>query len=575
MKNRVSKFILLVAFSSFSLIACSVLRKSSNAQTETAQTETAKKKGPNIVLLMADDMGYSDVGAFGSEIPTPNIDSLAKGGMKLTRFYGGAACSPSRSMLLSGVDNHQAGLGSMGEDLTDRQKGKPGYEGRLNDRVVSVATVLKDAGYLTYMIGKWHLGHEAAHVPAGRGFSESFALIDGAANHMNQRGYSPGKKVATYNNNGKDVNLPQNFFSADFYTNKLIENINKNRGDGKPFFIYAAYTSPHDPLQAPQQYIKKHMGKYDIGWDRIREQRFQRQKQLGIIPSNLQLPPRAAGVPAWNSLTPEQRRYNSKLMAIYARMVDNLDSNIGRLIAHLKSIGEYENTIFVFISDNGAAAHDFSKGHKEFEDWFKEEKIDNSYQNIGNTNSFVSYGGGWADTSATPFFGFKGRVYEGGIRIPAIFYYPGAIKAGAQSAAFASVMDMMPTFLDYAGAQHPGTSYQGNPIIPMQGLSLRPLLEGTATRIYGENDPIGFELFGDGNRALFLGNWKVTKINKPYGDNKWKLFNIVQDPRELVDLSKQNPDQLNKMIALYKQYEKDKGVVYRSDNEDEVFDMGL
>ncbi|MBD2181608.1 arylsulfatase [Aerosakkonema funiforme] len=570
MYKRIPKFLLLLSFSTFALIGFSFWKKSSQAQ-----SDSAKKKAPNIVMLIADDMGYSDVGAFGGEISTPNIDALARGGMKFTNFHAGAACSPSRSMMLTGIDNHLVGLGTMAEDLTERQKGNPGYEGYLNDRVVTLPTLLKDAGYNTYMVGKWHLGHDEGHFPSDKGFTQSFSLIQGAATHFSQMGYSPGSPIATYKSNGKDAQLPANFYSTDFYTNKLIEFINQNRRDNKPFFIYGAFTSPHDPLQAPQQYIRKYMGKYDIGWDRIREQRFQRLKQLGIIPNNLQLPPRQPGVPAWDSLTPEKKRYNAKLMAIYAGMVDNLDTNIGRLIAHLKSIGEYENTIFVFMSDNGAAAHDFAAGHKEFEDWFKKEGINNSYENIGNKNSFVAYGEGWADVSATPHYGFKGRVYEGGIRVPAIFYYPKAIKAGTKTTAFASVMDFMPTFLDYAGFKHPGTNYQGRPILPMNGRSLRPLLEGKAARIYGENDAIGFELFGDGNRALFMGDWKVLRVNKPRGDNQWKLFNIAQDPRELVDLGKQYPDKLNKMISLYEQYEKDKGVVYFDDDPDKVFDRGL
>ncbi len=566
--KRISQFFLLVGLTSFTFIGFSTWKKTSEAQSQTA------RKPPNIVVILADDMGFSDVGAFGGEISTPNIDALAKDGMKLANFRAGAACSPSRAMLLSGVDNHQNGLGTMGEDVSPRQKGKPGYEGHLNDRVTSIAELLKDSGYNTYMAGKWHLGHEPEYLPSGRGFKDSFILVQGAAAHFTQMGYHPASPVATYKDNGKSVELPKNFFSANFYTDKLIEFINKGRGDNKPFFIYAAYTSPHDPLQAPQEYIKKYMGKYDIGWDKIREQRFERLKQLGIIPNNLSLPPRDASAQAWDSLTPQEKKYNAKLMAIYAAMVDNLDGNIGRLIQHLKNIGEYENTIFVFMSDNGAASHDFAAGHKEFEEWFKKEGIDNSYENIGNANSFVAYGKGWADVSATPFFGFKGRVYEGGIRVPIIFHYPKAIKQGTNRTAFATVMDIKPTLLDYAGVRHPST-FKGHQILPMDGRSLRPLLEGRANRVYGENDAVGFELFGDGNRALFMGDWKVIRVNKPYGDNQWRLFNVVEDPRELNDLSKQYPDKLSKMISLYEDYEKRKGVVYFDNDPDAVRDLGL
>lgn len=571
MYRRIPKFLLLLSVSSLAFIGFSTWRKTSEAQTN------SNRKPPNIVILLADDMGYSDVGAYGGEISTPNIDAMAKGGTKFTNFYASPACSPSRAMMLTGVDNHQIGLGTMGEDLPDspNQQGKPGYEGYLNNRVVTLPTLLKDAGYNTYMVGKWHLGKKPELLPVSRGFTQSFVLLDGGATHFSQMGYSPGTPIANYNNNGKAATLPQSFYSTDFYTNKLIEFINNDRSSGKPFFIYAAYTAPHDPLQAPQAYMRKYMGKYDSGWDQVRAQRLQRLKQLGMVPQNVQMIPRADGVPAWNSLTPEQRRYNSKLMTTYAAMIDNLDSNIGRLVNHLKQIGEYDNTIFIFMADNGAAAHDFSKGHKEFAEWFKKEGIDNSYENIGTAKSFVAYGPGWAQVSATPHKGFKGRVYEGGIRVPFMVYYPGAVKAGATTKAFGNVRDITPTLLDFAGVEQPGSTYNDRPIIPIQGRSLRPVLEGKADRVYGENDPVGFELFGDGNRALFMGDWKVINVNKPLGDNKWRLYNIMQDPTESNDLSRQNPEQFQKMISLYEQYEKDKGVTYFSPDPNATFERGL
>jgi arylsulfatase A-like enzyme len=571
MYKKIPQLLLFVGITSFALISYSNERKIAQSQSHIPQPKT-----PNIVLIVADDMGYSDLSAFGSEIPTPNIDKIAQGGMKITNFRALPTCSPTRSMLLTGVDNHIAGLGTMAGFTTPNQKGKPGYETYLNNRVVTVASLLKDAGYHTYMTGKWHLGSQQGYLPTDRGFEKSFTLLEGAGGHFNDMGYTPNILVANYQENGKKVNLPPKFYSTNYYTDKMIEYINQNRGDGKPFFMFAAYTSPHDPLQAPPENIKKYLGKYDIGWDKIRQQRFQRMKQLGIIPNNLSMIPRANEVVAWDRLTPEQRRYNSKVMAIYAGMVDNLDSNVGRLIEHLKKIGEYDNTMFIFISDNGAAGHAFGM-RKDYEELLKKYKINNSYENIGNADSFISYGKGWAQVSATPFFGFKGRVFEGGIRVPAFFYYPGAIKPGTKNTAFASVIDMTPTILDYAEVKHPGKSYQGNPIVPMNGRSLRPLLEGKTSRIYGENDPIGVEIFGDGNDALFLGDWKAINVSKPYGDGQWKLYNIVQDPTESKDLSKQFPDQLKKMIALYAQYEKNVGYVPSSANPKEFIhnDYGL
>jgi arylsulfatase len=554
-QQRISRFILVVGFSSFAFISFSSWRQSTQAQ-----TNTSKRKAPNIVVLLADDMGYSDVGPFGSEIPTPNINSLAKTGTKLTNHHALPTCSPSRAELLSGVDNHHNGLGNMAELLTPAQKGKPGYEGILNERVVSLPTVLKNAGYHTYMAGKWHLGDKPGTLPSDRGFDQSFALISSGGSYYSDRGYSPEEPLVTYRENGQVVKLAQNFYSTNFFTDKLIEYIDKNRADRKPFFIYAAYTSPHEPLQAPQPEIQKQIGKYDMGWDQLRQQRFNRMKQMGLIPDYLELTPRLSEVPAWDSLTPEKKKYESKKMAIYAAQITNLDSNIGRLIDHLKKNGEYDNTIFVFLSDNGAAGQDYEH-LPAYQEWFKNAGISNSYENLGTANSNAGYGSGWAQVGTLPFQGYKGTPTEGGIRVPAIFSYSGAVKSEMKSDAFSTITDVMPTLLDYAGVKHPGTSYKGRPIFPMDGRSLRPVLDGKAQQVYGPNDPVGFEVFGTGNGALVMGDWKILKLSPPKGDGKWKLYNLRLDPSELHDLGQMYPEQLKKMVPLYEQYEKEKGIV--------------
>ena len=572
MSQEFSQFVIIVSLTIVTLIGFSIWRNRTRAE-----SDRKRNTPPNIVLVLADDLGYSDLSVYGGEISTPNINALAKAGIIFTNFHAAPACSPSRAMIMSGVDNHQAGLGSMSEYLAPNQVGKPGYEGYLNDRVVTLPTLLKDGGYHTYMAGKWHLGAKTGYQPADRGFEQSFALLEGGANHFNDMGYSPARPKAHYSSNGQPVGLTPNFYSTNFYTDKLIEFINQNCLDGKPFFVYAAYTSPHEPMQVPQEYIHKYLDKYDMGWDQLRQERFTRMKKLGIIPANVELPPRWPGVPAWDSLTEEQQRYESKKMAIYAGMVENLDNNIGRLLDHLKKIGEYDNTIFVFLSDNGPEGNTRIQSQR-YQQWFKEEKIDNSYQNIGNANSFVGVGRAWVQVLATPFLWYKGRVSEGGIRVPAIISYSGVTKAGTQTNAFASVLDLMPTFLEYAGIQHPGNCYQGHPIFEMQGLSLCSLLSGRSDAlrqdpnclgIYGENHPIGFELFGSGNMALCQGEWKIIKLKPPFGDEQWKLFNITQDPTESHDLSKQEPQRLASMISLYEQYEKEKGVI---STDEELYD---
>ncbi len=555
MYRKIYQFILLVSFSSLTVIGCSSRAEKNQTNEPNSQQQTR----PNIVMIIADDMGYSDISSYGGEINTPNIDALAKAGMMMTHFYAAPTCSPTRSMVLSGVDNHQAGLGAMVEYMASNQKGKPGYEGYLNQQVVTIPTLLKEAGYQTYMAGKWHLGKQEGFLPSDRGFDKTFALLDGAADHYTKRGYNPARPVASYSSNGEAVELPENFYSSDYYTDKLIEFIGNDRDD-QPFFVYATFTSPHDPLQVPEKHTQKYLGQYDVGWEKLREQRLQRMKELGLISEDLELPPRWKTVQPWESLTPEQQKYEAKTMAIYAGMIDNLDENIGRLIEHLKQIGEYENTVFIFLSDNGAEGANRAELER-WQTWFEKDGIDNSYENIGQPNSFVTLNPGWTQASSTPFLWFKGRVSEGGIRVPAIFAYPGVIPIESRSDAFGSVLDLMPTVLEYAGVKHPGTRYNGQEIYPMEGRSLEPVLAKTSDRVYNEEETIGFELFGYGNSALFQGDWKIVRLIEPWGDGQWKLYNIRQDPRELIDLSEQYPERLKAMIASYEEYAQEKGVI--------------
>ena len=565
MNRLFTKFAFVVSCTALTVIGASTWNKD---QTE-AITSNARTKRPNIVLLIADDLGYADLAMYGGEVPTPNIDSLAKSGVMFTNFHVAPTCSPSRSMLISGVDNHLNGLGNMGELLSDQQKGQPGYEGYLNNRVVPIPEILKDNGYHTYMVGKWHLGAKPGSRPSERGFEQSFALMQGGGNHFNMTG-ELANETSKFVDNGQEVtSLPPNYYAARYYTDKMIDYINKDRNSGKPFFIYASYQNVHAPLQVPDEYIKKYLGKYDMGWDKVREQRFNRQKQLGLIPQNLELPPRWPMVPAWDSLSPEEKRYNSKVMAIYSGMLNALDDNIGRLIKHLKDIGEYDNTVFIFISDNGGSGLDFvntTNGKLSpselYKEWFEKIGIDNSYENLGRGNSYVSLGLNWSQVSNTPLLWSKARHSEGGTRVPAFISYPrGGVQSGKRTDAFAHELNIVPTVLNYAGINPPKNTYQGRTVIPPQGRSLRAFLEGKATRVYSPNEPFAQEVFGTNNKSLKLGDWKILKLNPPWGDNTWKLYNLREDPRELNDLSQNNPEQLNKMVALYDQYAKEKNIV--------------
>lgn len=365
----------------------------------TSQADESKASRPNIVLIVADDAGIADIGSFGSEIRTPNIDALASAGVRFTQFGVSATCSPSRSMMLTGSDNHIAGLGNMAEFTAPNQKGKPGYEGYLNDRVVPVSSLLKDAGYNTYMAGKWHMGEEPEHWPAARGFMRDLTLMPGGSSHFDDMWGAKGERQL-YTQNGKILEaLRPGFHSSEDYTAAIINNIEENRADGKPFFAYLALQAPHDPFQLPNEWLDKYKGQYDQGYDVTRAARIERMKKLGIIAAHATVFPRLQKVPAWTELSEEDRRQSARRMELYAGMVENMDANIGKLIDYLKAKNLYDNTLIVFLSDNGPEGNTMNIAgpwdNSKFEDW-------------GKKGTFIQYGAAWAQVSAGPYRMFKG-----------------------------------------------------------------------------------------------------------------------------------------------------------------------
>ncbi|MEP6683946.1 MAG: arylsulfatase [Parafilimonas sp.] len=511
---------------------------------------------PNIVLILADDLGYSDLGCFGSEIATPNIDSLALHGQIFTNFYTAAACSPSRAMLLTGTDNHIAGLGDMAEHVPGipNEIGKPGYEGFLNNKVICVAQLLKDAGYHTYISGKWHLGLTPDQSPYAEGFERSFALLDAYSDH-----YFPDTLTTQFWGDDHYTKYPDGQYSTDLYTDKAISFIEKNRTDNKPFFLYAAYTSPHWPLQGPAKYIENYHGKYDIGYDSLRTYRFNELKKKGIVAKDVVLPPLPAvkgdlynisnePLLRWNSLDKNEQKIEARKMEIYAGMIDNLDYNIGRLIQYLKQIGEYDNTLFVFLSDNGPSSADVNA---------TPDKL-NPYPYMGTANSFVAYGSEWAHASSAVNSLYKGYSAEGGIHSPMIIKMPYEQQGNTIDIAFATIMDLAPTFLDVAGAKYPSV-YNGKSLMPYKGTSLLPLLSKQKNSVHKDDYVMGWELFG--RYALRKGKWKITKIEPPFGKGFFELFNMDEDPTESHDLSKQYPEKYNELLNDWKAYVKDNGVI--------------
>jgi arylsulfatase A-like enzyme len=518
----------------------------------------ASDQKPNILLVVADDMGWTDLGSFGSEIETPNLDALAQHGVKFTDFHVSVSCSPTRSMLLSGNDNHVAGLGNMAELLTKNQVGKPGYEGHLNERVVSLAEVLRGAGYHTYLSGKWHLGHKVGTLPFDRGFERSFSMLVGGASHWSDMfGILPGDDPAKYSLNGKLLDsLPADFYSSRSYADFLMNAIRENRGDGKPFLAYLAFTAVHDPVQVPEPWLSKYRGKYRDGYEKLKTRRWQAAKKAGIVTKSAKLATQHPMIRPWNKLTEEERALESRGMEVYAGMLEAMDYHYGRVIDFLEDIDELENTIIIFLSDNGANPWYSDEYPGASEPEFR-KKFDNSLENVGRPESNYSYGRGFALGSSGPLDKFKMTVGEGGIRSPLLISGPG-IEGGRQISSFAYVTDIMPTILELAGADHP-TMFQGRKVEPMRGRSMADMLSGTKKRIYKATDFVGGEMRG--GKWMRQGDFKAVMVPAPYGTGEWRLFNVVKDPGEAKDLSTAMPDKLKVLKTAWDRYAKEVSVV--------------
>jgi arylsulfatase len=530
--------------------------------------EAQQAKKPNIVMIVADDMGFADLGSYGGEIRTPNMDALAKAGVRFTNFYTHATSSPTRSMLLTGVDTHLNGLGNMDEWSAPNQWGIDGYEGYLNDRVATLPQLLKGAGYHTYMVGKWHLGKQPNQIPAARGFERDFSLLDGAGSYWDMTNFTAAAPKSVFTEDGKYLTrLPDDYYATKTYTDKLIGFIDANKGDGKPFFAYVAHQAPHDPFHLPKDWRNRHVGEYDKGWDAVRQERLKKQVELGITPADTKLAERMWFIPDPIVLAPATRAILGKKMELYAGMVENMDHHVGRLVDHLKAIGEYENTIFIVFGDNGAEGTDLFKmvaGSSGARDYlFAATAWSQTHPNAwGDPGTYVGYGPMWAQVSMTPFSQFKGWTAEGGIRNALILSGP-AVKrpAGSINHGVMHVADFMPTLLEVAGTSYP-KSMGGKELHPLIGKSWGPMLAGKVDTVRTEKDYLAWEIFG--NRAVRQGDWKLRWEWKPYGTGEWELFNLKADPTERNDLAAKEPGKLKAMIALWDEYAKANNVVLPS-----------
>jgi arylsulfatase A-like enzyme len=507
---------------------------------------------PNIVVIVVDDAGYTDFGAYGSEIATPTIDALAAGGTKFTNFHATPMCAPSRAMLLTGVDSHTAGIGNLPESTPAEHRDSPGYQGRLAGNVVTVASLLKDAGYHTYMAGKWHLGHGAADLPDRRGFDKSYALDATGGDNWEQRPYLPIYTGADWYENGRPATLPKDFHASKFLVDRMIRYIDETPADGRPFFAYLPFLAIHIPNQAPAEYVAKYEARYGEGWRVQRQHRYQGAVRAGLIPAGTPMGPVPANVRDWETLSKDEQLLSARRMAVNAGMLEAMDSHLGRLIAHLKATGKYDNTLFVLLSDNGPEAGDPTT-EPAFRLWMKSVGYSMDIKGLGGKGTFSAIGPGWASAAAAPGSLFKFYTAEGGTRVPLIVAGPGVEKT-TTTRAFSIITDITPTLLDYAGVKAAPA-----PAAPLIGRSLRPLLGGAAQTVYDAQTPIGMEAAGDA--ALYKGDLKLTRSAGPLGDPTWRLYDIARDPGETLDLTDQAPDQARAMLADYRAYAARVGVV--------------
>ncbi|MEH6518461.1 MAG: arylsulfatase [Halioglobus sp.] len=530
-----------------------------DVEVDTTQQRSVSTVRPNIVFILADDLGYTDIAPYGSEVNTPSLSALAEQGLRFTNYHTAANCAPARAMLLTGVDSHLAGVPNIPEMLAPQQRVHANYQGVLGDDVVTVATLLEDAGYHTYMAGKWHLGMEPHKRPSRRGFARTMAMMDSGADNWEQRPYIALYDQANWFADGERFTLPEDFYSSRFLVDKMIEFIDSNLPDDKPFFAYLPFMAVHSPVQAPKRYTDRYMDLYDSGWDALRQQRMERASVLGIVPPDTPMV-RMATTGEWDTLSEEQRRYQAKRMAVYAGMIEAMDFHIGRLVEFLKERGQYDNTIFIFTSDNGSEASG-PADPRAFPRRLVPENLGYNldYDNLGLKGSYSTIGPGFASASASPLAYYKFYAGEGGMRVPLIIAGKPVARQQQLTRAFAWATDISPTILSLTGVSQPVERYAGRPVQTITGRDLSPLLSGAAERVYGPDDAMGYELTDHG--VLFQGDYKLVVNQPPVGDGQWRLFNIVIDPGETVDISASQALRFQRMLSRYEQYRHDNKVV--------------
>lgn len=546
--------------------SAAILWSSPAAASETRTTR------PNIVLIVADDIGYSDLGAFGGEIRTPNLDALAATGTRFANFHVSGECSPTRAMLLTGLNSHRSGVGAMRESVPPELEGRPGYLTVLDRDVVTVSSLLQRSGYRTYAVGKWHVGKEAHNLPPARGFDRSLVQGDsGSDNWQTDQRYLALTDRVYWFEDGQPARMPKEFYSSTFYVDRAIEWLREDRGVRQPgasiaadaagrdppFFLYLAFQANHIPLQAPRPFIERQRGRYDAGWQTLRERRHARSIELGLIPTGAPLA-EWPGLEDWRSLSAERRAYDARRMEVYAAMLEAMDHEVGRLRAALQDLGEADDTVFVFLSDNGAEPSDpyeYLSGRL----WLATQ-YSRALEDLGARGGYATIGRNWASVAAAPLATHKFYAGEGGLRVPLIISGPDVLPkdqtGGRIHGGFTHVMDITPTLLELADVAHPGRTAG---VEPLQGKSLMPVLQGLAESNRTATEPVGYELAG--NAALFAGDLKLVRNLPPVGSGEWQLFDIARDPGETQDLRNSHPQDFARLLAAYRKFERDEGVL--------------
>jgi arylsulfatase/uncharacterized sulfatase len=522
------------------------------AAVPTATAADVAQRRPNVVVILADDAGLTDFGAFGGEAHTPNMDALAARGAMFTQFRASPLCSPSRAMLLTGMDNHLTGFATIPEVLPSEQRGKPGYSMALEPGVLTLADRLRQLGYRTLMVGKWHLGEEAGAMPQAHGFDRSFALAASGADNWEKKAYIPYYKDAPWYEDGVEADLPDNFYSSRFIVDKMIAYL-RETDPTKPFFAYLPFQAVHIPVQAPAELIAKYKGRYDAGWDVLRRERQQRAVALGLVPQGAAMADLPPGYRKWSDLTAADRALHAARMEVHAAMLEAMDIHIGRFIDHLKASGQYDNTIFVLASDNGPEP---SRGDNNgtLSAWHHIAGYHVGLEGLGGRGSWGFIGPEWAAATATPGAWFKFYATEGGVRVPLVIAGPGLAAARIDSPAM--MTDIAPTLLQWIGAPADDGASAAHKIT---GRSLLPVLSGKAASAYATDEVRVIEV--SGNTALYKGDFKITRSVLPLGDGRWRLFDLTRDPGETTDLSMARPQLLTDMVADYDAYAKRVGVL--------------